>query len=114
MSVDENKSSSKLIYNSNSIDYLATLNQETDRLNTNNNTNYILRQKSHQQLLNEHLKVITIIGSISVGIMIIIVITFIAKQYFSNKKRSNPETIEQKIPLNKSKKNTKMVSTTKI
>jgi uncharacterized protein YneF (UPF0154 family) len=87
ISNDQNKSSSRLI------------------LNENNNKNNFVRKKAHQQLLNEHLKIIIIIGSISVGIMIIIVSVYIAKQYCANKIRNNPEIIDQTIPLNRSKQN---------
>lgn len=75
-----------------------------------NNVNELVGRKFEKQLLNEHLKVIIIIGSISVGIMIIIVGIHIAIQYFRNKKRKNPEMIEQTIPLNRLKQ--KMGSTT--
>jgi len=96
ISTDQNKSSLRLILNSN---------LRIDKLNENNNTNNFVRKKAHQQLLNEHLKIIIIIGSISVGIMIIIVSVYIAKQYCANKIRNNPETIDQTIPLNRSKQN---------
>ncbi len=115
MSIVEDKFSSKLTSNSNQNHHVNSLYTEKNRLdnnnnnNTNNNSNPI-RKKAHQQLLNEHLKVIIIIGSISVGIMIIIVGIHIAIQYFRNKKRKNPEMIEQTIPLNRLKQ--KMGSTT--
>jgi len=110
MSIDEDKSSSKLTSNSNQNHHVNSLYTEKNRLDNNNNNSNPIRKKAHQQLLNEHLKVIIIIGSISVGIMIIIVGIHIAIQYFRNKKRKNPEMIEQTIPLNRLKQ--KMGSTT--
>ena len=74
-----------------------------------------LIKKYQQQVFNEHLKIIIIIGSISVGIMIIIVIIFITIQHVRHKRRNIQETIEQTQPLNKSKqkiRKTKLVSTT--
>ena len=58
-----------------------------------------------KQLLNQHLKIIIIIGSISVGLMMIIVGTYIGIKYFTMKKHprySRPN--EQDEPLDRSRK----------
>jgi hypothetical protein len=97
------------------IDYLNAPIKESDQVDPNNQTNQkpeLLRGKSHQQVFNEHLRIISIIGSISVGIMILIVSIFIAIQYFRNKTRKIPVPTEQTQPLNASKRKMKMRSTT--
>jgi hypothetical protein len=110
ISIDLNDSSSRSNYNSNLNQPITTFNKETDRLDTN------LKKKSHhQELLKERLIVITTISCISIGIMTIIVITYIAIKYFGNNARYASETNEQTIPLDTSrqtKRKNKMVSTT--
>lgn len=70
-----------------------------------NNVNELVGRKFEKQLLNEHLKVIIIIGGISVGIMAIIVCIYISIKYLRIKTRNTSQTIEQTEPLNKTKEN---------
>ncbi len=71
-----------------------------EEINQNNPNEPIVKQ-SQKQLLNEHLKVIITISSISVGIMVIIVCIFIIIKYLRNKQRYTRQTIEQREPLKK-------------
>jgi hypothetical protein len=101
-STDTNKSSSRLIYNSNPDHRLIVFNTKTDRLDKTNHTNNLPLEKSHRRVLKERLKVIITISSISIGIMIVIVSTLIAVKYLRNRTINVPETTEQTIPLNRS------------
>ena len=84
-----------------------SISTDTDKssLKLTSNNNDLLPKRSHQQLVKEHLKVIIIIGTISIGIMIIIVTIIITITYFHNKKRHASEVTEQTKPLNPSKQN---------
>lgn len=58
-----------------------------------------------KQMLNQHLKIIIIIGSISVGLMIIIVGTYIGLKYFTTRKDTRySRANEQGEPLDQSTK----------
>jgi len=105
-STDTNKSSSRLIYNSNPNHRLIVFNTKTDRLDKTNHTNNLPLEKSHRRVLKERLKVIITISSMSIGIMIVIVSTLIAVKYLRNRTINVPETTEQTIPLNGSNRKT--------
>jgi hypothetical protein len=62
-----------------------------------------MARQEKKQLLNEHLKVIILIGVISVIIMAIIVVGFIIIKYLRIKRQNTPQTSEQREPLNRSK-----------
>ncbi|CAF3672924.1 unnamed protein product [Rotaria sordida] len=75
---------------------------ETDQFNTNkNNTNNnnSFSNPPEDQVLNEHLKIIITIGCISVGIMVIVVVAYLIKTYFSYKTINIPNVNEHTVPL---------------
>jgi heme/copper-type cytochrome/quinol oxidase subunit 2 len=53
----------------------------------------------HQQLLKERLKVIITISSIAIGIMVVIVVAFIAVKYLNSRRRHTSAPTEQIAPL---------------
>lgn len=55
---------------------------------------------SDKHVLNEHIKVIIIIGCISVGLMTLIFAVYLIKIYFSRRTRRKRFTREQDIPFN--------------
>ncbi|CAF1295353.1 unnamed protein product [Rotaria sordida] len=102
ISIDTNKFSPKFIHKSNSNHHVVAIITETDQFNTNkNNTNNnnSFSNPPEDQVLNEHLKIIITIGCISVGIMVIVVVAYLIKTYFSYKTINIPNVNEHTVPL---------------
>jgi hypothetical protein len=99
-SINTTASSSRSIYNLIENRRITAFNNKTDRLyNDNKNTNI-----SRRRILSERFTVIAIISGISIGFMTSIVIIYIALQYARNKRIQLSESIEQRRPLNASRK----------
>ncbi|CAF2404693.1 unnamed protein product [Rotaria sp. Silwood2] len=69
--------------------------------NTNNNNNNTdsFSTSTSKRVLNEHLKIISTISCISVGIMVVIVVTYLTKRYFNYRRTNVLETSEHTVPL---------------
>ncbi|UJR21123.1 hypothetical protein I4U23_024223 [Adineta vaga] len=103
-STDTNKPSSEFSYQSDQ--RLLAYNQDTDRFEQTNSTNKnssLSTEKSRQQTAREHLKILLIIGGVSIGMMTVFVIALIVSRVFCTKQTQDSETIEQTIVLQRPK-----------
>ncbi|CAF4462147.1 unnamed protein product, partial [Rotaria socialis] len=94
---DTNESSSKSIYKFNRnhrLDSLITKTNKFDQNEDDSNNNHASTIPD-ERLLNEHLKVFITIGSISVGIMTLIVVIYVTRTYLSYRVLNVRETSEQ-------------------
>ncbi|CAF4328897.1 unnamed protein product [Rotaria socialis] len=98
---DTNESSSKSIYKFNRnhrLDSLITKTNKFDQNEDDSNNNHASTIPD-ERLLNEHLKVFITIGSISVGIMTLIVVIYVTRTYLSYRVLNVRETSEQEVRL---------------
>ncbi|CAF3396989.1 unnamed protein product [Rotaria socialis] len=98
---DTNESSSKSIYKFNRNHRLDSLITKTNKFDQNDDDSYNNHASTipDERSLNEHLKVFITIGSISVGIMTLIVVIYVTRTYLSYRVLNVRETSEQEVRL---------------